>query len=88
MGGKGYTADEDTNCLVEKTQGGISVPQLSTGGSGNLSDKPNSERMGELLSDWQLQPLFRLYKRLGGEEDSKIYDACEETSWFRMEKVE
>ena len=64
------------------------MSQLSAGRSGNLSDKPNPSWMGELFSDWQFQSLFWLYQRLGGEEDSKTYDACEEAKRFRVEKVE
>ena len=44
--------------------------------------------MGELLSDWNFQPVLWLYPGLGGKEDPETSDASEETPWLRVEQVE
>jgi len=54
----------------------------------HVCDKPHPARVGELLSDWTLQPVFWLYQGLGGEEGSATSHAGQETQRIRLEQME
>ena len=65
MGSADDTDNEGTQLSIEQAQGSIPKLPVPTGEEGNRTDKPYSERMGELLSDRSLQSELRLRERLG-----------------------
>jgi hypothetical protein len=88
MGSEGHPEDESPDGPASQTQGSFSSSHFAVGGSGHIPDQSNPARLGELFSDWQLQPMLWLYQVLGGEEDSQTLDACSETARFRLGQVE
>jgi len=88
VGSPSYATDEGPDLPAQKTQGSVSSIYLAAGGSGNILDQSDLARMGELLPDRKLQPVFWVYQGLGGKEDPKTFDACEPTPWLRLERVE
>ena len=88
MGGPSHATDEGPDFPAQETQGSVSSIYLAAGRSGNMLDQSDLARMGKLLSDRKLRPVFWIYQRLGGEEEPETFDACEATPWLRLEQVE
>jgi hypothetical protein len=48
----------------------------------------DSARLGAVLSSGSREPMLWIREGLGGEEGEATSDACTETAWLRLEKVE
>ena len=82
------TDEESTQLSTEQAQGSVSKLPVPTGGKGDRTDKPNSEGLGELLSNRSLQSVLWIRERLGREEGMATLDACAEAQGFRLEQME
>ena len=73
---------------AESAQAGLSLAPLPAGAPGDREDQSHAPGVGQLFRPRQLQRLFLLRPRLGGEEAETAPRAKLETHRLRLEKVE
>src|SRR5438045_7645002 len=70
MDAAAYAARQEADGVAAQAQAGLPKLSLSAREGVDRADQSHSARLGELLCGRPLQPVFLVYPKLGGEEDS------------------
>jgi hypothetical protein len=79
---------QEADGLAGQAQRDFPMLSISAGGRSDREDQSDPARLGEVLRDWPLQPMFLLYPKLGGNEDSASSGSGVPASRLRLEAVE
>ena len=74
--------------VAEQAQGDLPGLSIPAGGRGDREDQSDPARLGEVLRDRPLEPVFLLHPKLGRDEDSAASGAGVPASRFRLEAME
>src|ERR1700674_4883245 len=88
MDAAAYPAKQEADGVAAHAQAGVSKSSVPARRSGDCPHQSHSARLGAVLCGRPLQPVFLLYSRLGGEEDSRPPGAGAPASRVRLEAVE
>ena len=80
-------ASEEANGPAAPTQADFPKLSLSAYEGVDRADQSDSTRLGELLCGGPLEPLLRVYPRLGGEEGSEPSGESQPAPRLRVEAV-
>jgi hypothetical protein len=83
-----YAAGQEADGIAAQAQAGFPELSLSASEWVDRADQSHSVRLGELLCGRPLQPVFLVYPKLGGEEDSVPLGQSPSAPRLRMEEVE
>jgi len=79
---------QEADGLAGQAQRDFPILSISAGGRSDREDQSDPARLGEVLRDWPRQPMFLLYPKLGGDEDSASSGSGVPASRLRLEAVE
>src|SRR5438034_1541941 len=88
MDAAAYAARQEADGIAAQAQAGLPKISLSAREGVDRADQSHSARLGELLCGRPLQPVFLVYPKLGGEEDSVPLGQSPSAPRLRMEAVE
>ena len=83
-----HSQDQEADGAFEKAQGYLQALCIPAHRPGGGTHQSGLERVGELLSVWEFEPVLFLRPSMGGEEDAAALEASPDASGFWLEEVE
>ncbi len=79
---------QEAHGVITETQGHLPLLSIRAGGLGDQRDQSRPQGLGTVLLDRELESVFLVHPKLGGEEDSASLGSRSKAPGLRLEAVE